>query len=97
MAELKNIKDDLAILLARTEGLSELKCSVNDLTAKVENIEKKLTDEFLVLQTRMSELEKSQQFISEEFEKQKFVTNRLVTKKSQIENENKILNSRLTS
>lgn len=97
MEDIKSIKEDLAILLERTKGISELTSSVNDINIRLQKLELKFGDEMRRFDKSVEELLESQDFISKEFEKQKTVMNNITNKNTLVDKENKTLKGQLTS
>ena len=97
MTEIKSIKEDLAILLERTESIPELALIIKRINTRLESLEIKFNDEIKRVDKNITELKASQDFISYEFEKHKTIMNNITNKNILIEKENIVLKNQLTS
>ena len=96
MAEFKKLQEDITILLDRTKDLPTINAAISNISNKLDNLEEKLKGEITRIDKRLIEVEKSQDFISKEYEKYRHISNNITTKKNVlIEKENITLKGQL--
>ena len=87
MAEFKKSQEDITILLDRTKDLPTINAAISNISNKLDNLEEKLKGEITRIDKKLIEVEKSQDFISKEYEKYRHISSNITTKSVLIEKE----------
>ena len=95
MAEFKKLQEDITILLDRTKDIPTINATISNISNKLDNLEVKFKGEINRIEKKLIEVEKSQDFISKEYEKYRHISNNITTKNGLIENENIALKGQL--
>lgn len=96
MGDIKDIKDNIAILLERTKDIQDVKSTVLEINKSLKQVELNFNSEIKRIDDKLIELETSQSFLSKEYEKNKVIMNTITTKNVSLEKENKLLKSQFS-
>lgn len=94
---MEEINKKLELLIERTKGLEKLESTISEINKRLINVEGSLKKEVSDLKGRCNEIEKSQKFFSDQYDKNKKITECLIKKDTSLEKENQTLNVRLNA